>query len=112
MLTGDQYLDSLRDGRRLFVNGHAVPDVTTEPLLNGGALAAAKGYDRFYRPGPDEFGPYFFIPTSVEDLRETQERQLDWDFPTISTSNSLLMVLTAASRMRAEYPQYAERALA
>ncbi|RAY16354.1 4-hydroxyphenylacetate 3-hydroxylase [Actinomadura craniellae] len=112
MLTGDQYLDSLRDGRRLFVNGHAVPDVTEEPLLRGGALAAARGYDQHYQPGDDAFGPYFFIPSSVEELRATQERQLHWDFPTISTSNGLLMVLTAASRMRGDFPQYAERALA
>jgi 4-hydroxybutyryl-CoA dehydratase/vinylacetyl-CoA-Delta-isomerase len=112
MLTGDQYLESLRDGRKIYVNGESVPDVTAEPLLNGGALAAAAGYDQHYRPGDDAFGPYFFIPTSVEELRESQERQLHWDFPTISTSNGLLMVLTAASRMRAQLPQYAERALA
>ncbi|WP_433218320.1 4-hydroxyphenylacetate 3-hydroxylase N-terminal domain-containing protein [Dactylosporangium sp. CS-047395] len=112
MLTGDQYLQSLRDGRRVFVNGHAVPDVTAEPLLRGPALAAALGYDRHYRPGDDVHGPYFFIPTSVDELRESQERQLHWDFPTISTSASLLMVLTAASRMRAQHPEYAERALA
>ena len=101
MLTGDQYLASLRDGRRIYVNGHAVPDVTEEPLLRGGALAAAKGYDRYYQPGEDASGPYFMIPTSVEELREVQALYLDWDFPTISTSNGLLMVLTAASRMRA-----------
>ncbi|MEU0561725.1 4-hydroxyphenylacetate 3-hydroxylase N-terminal domain-containing protein [Dactylosporangium sp. NPDC006015] len=112
MLTGDQYLESLRDGRRIFVNGHSVPDVTAEPLLQGPAQAAALGYDKHYQPGDDVHGPYFFIPTSVEELRDTQQRQLHWDFPTISTANGLLMVLTAASRMRAQQPQYAERALA
>jgi 4-hydroxybutyryl-CoA dehydratase/vinylacetyl-CoA-Delta-isomerase len=112
MLTGKQYLESLRDGRELYVNGHSVPDVTAEPLLNGGAFAAAAGYDRFYQPGDEAFGPYFFIPTSVAELRDMQEMQLHWDFPTISTSQGLLMVLTAASRMRATYPVYAERALA
>jgi 4-hydroxybutyryl-CoA dehydratase / vinylacetyl-CoA-Delta-isomerase len=112
MLTGDQYLQSLRDGRQIYVNGHAVPDVTEEPLLRGGALAAAEGYDRHYQPGADASGPYFLIPTSVEELRQVQDMYLDWDFPTISTSNGLLMVLTAASRMREDFPQYAERALA
>jgi 4-hydroxybutyryl-CoA dehydratase/vinylacetyl-CoA-Delta-isomerase len=110
MLTGQQYLESLRDGRKMYVNGHFVPDVTTEPLLNGGALWAAEGYDRYYDPAPGAHGPYFFIPTSVEDLRGQQYRQMHWDFPTISTANGLLMVLTAASRMRAQYPQYADRA--
>jgi 4-hydroxybutyryl-CoA dehydratase/vinylacetyl-CoA-Delta-isomerase len=110
MLTGAQYLESLRDGRQVYVNGHAVPDVTQEPLLKGAAEWAAQGYDRHYQPGPDAYGPYFFVPKSVEDLRAQEERQLHWDFPTASTSQGLLMVLTAASRMRAEYPVYAERA--
>lgn len=112
MLTGQQYLESLRDGRRIFVNGHHVPDVTAEPLLSGGAQWAARGYDRFYDPEPGAHGPYFFIPTSVADLRSQQYQQMRWDFPTISTANALLMVLTAASRMRPQYPEYAERALA
>jgi 4-hydroxybutyryl-CoA dehydratase/vinylacetyl-CoA-Delta-isomerase len=110
MLTGAQYLESLRDGRQVWVNGHAVPDVTAEPLLSGVARFAAEGYDRHYDPAEGAIGPYFFVPKSVQDLREQEERQLHWDFPTASTSQGLLMVLTAASRMRAEFPQYAERA--
>jgi 4-hydroxybutyryl-CoA dehydratase / vinylacetyl-CoA-Delta-isomerase len=110
MLTGQQYLESLRDGRRIYVHGHAVPDVTAEPLLNRGALWAARGYDRFYDPAPGAHGPYFFIPASVEDLRAQQHRQMHWDFPTISTANGLLMILTASSRMREQYPVYADRA--
>lgn len=110
MLTGQQYLESLRDGRRIYVNGHAVPDVTQEPLLNRAALWAAQGYDKFYDPAPDARGPYFFIPASVEDLRAQQHRQMHWDFPTISTANGLLMILTASSRMRSQYPVYADRA--
>ena len=110
MLTGQQYLESLRDGRKIYVNGHAVPDVTTEPLLNRGALWAAQGYDKFYDPAPDAHGPYFFIPTSADELRAQQHRQMHWDFPTTSTANGLLMVLTAASRMRSDYPIYADRA--
>jgi 4-hydroxybutyryl-CoA dehydratase/vinylacetyl-CoA-Delta-isomerase len=110
MLTGQQYLESLRDGRNIYINGYVVPDVTQEPLLNRGALWAAQGYDTFYDPALDAHGPYFFIPTSVDDLREQQLRQLHWDFPTTSTATGLLMVLTAASRMRPDYPVYADRA--
>jgi 4-hydroxybutyryl-CoA dehydratase / vinylacetyl-CoA-Delta-isomerase len=110
MLTGQQYLKSLRDGRRIYVHGHAVPDVTQEPLLNRGALWAAQGYDTFYDPAAGAHGPYFFIPTSAEDLRAQQHRQLHWDFPTVSTANGLLMILTASSRMRSQYPVYADRA--
>lgn len=112
MLTGQQYIESLRDGRKTFVNGHEVTDVTTEPLLKGAVTWVAGGYDKYYDAAPDASGPYFFIPSSVQELRDQENRQKAWDFPTISTSNGLLMLLTASSRMRAELPQYAERTIA
>lgn len=110
MLTGEQYLESIRDGRQVYVNGHAVPDVTQEPLLKGAAEWAAEGYDKHYDPDPNASGPYFFIPRSVEDLRRQQFQLMQWDFPTATTSQGLLMILTAASRMRADLPELAERA--
>lgn len=112
MMTGRQYKESLRDGRRIYISGHRVEDVTDEPLFKPGLEWTAAGYDKHYDPAPGAAGPYFFIPRSVSDLQEQEERQLHWDLPTIGTSQGLLMVLTAASRMRADYPQYAERALA
>src|SRR4030095_14690383 len=33
--TGKQYIDSLRDGRRLYIDGQVVSDVTTYPPLRG-----------------------------------------------------------------------------
>lgn len=112
MLTADQYRASLRDGRELYFEGERVEDVTSHPLLGQTVDWAASGYERFYDPTPGAAGPYFFIPTSVDELRAQEERQLEWDMVTITTSQGLLMVLTAASRMRADHPIYAERALA
>jgi 4-hydroxybutyryl-CoA dehydratase / vinylacetyl-CoA-Delta-isomerase len=109
MLTGQQYKESLRDGRKIYVHGHATPDVTQEPMLSRGVQWAADGYDKYYDPAPGAHGPYFFIPKSVEDLRVQQYQQMTWDFPTTSTANGLLMILTASSRMRAQYPVYANR---
>jgi 4-hydroxyphenylacetate 3-monooxygenase len=31
--TGDEYRDSIRDGREVFMNGEKVPDVTTHPMF-------------------------------------------------------------------------------
>ena len=112
MMTGDQYRASLRDGRQVFFGGRRVDDVTTHPLLRQSVDWAAAGYDQHYDPSPDAAGPYFFIPRSAAELREQEERQLHWDLPTVSTSQGLLMVLTAASRMRSTHPVYAERAMA
>ena len=40
--TGKQYIDSLRDGRRLFIDGKVVTDVADYPPLQGviGTIAA------------------------------------------------------------------------
>lgn len=111
MMTGEQYRESLRDGRRVFGNGRRIEDVTTDPLTRLSVDWVAKGYDQHYQPGDDAHGPYFFIPRSTQELREAEERQKTWDFPTISTASGLLMLLNASSRMAADYPEYAERVL-
>ena len=112
MMTGEQYKESLRDGRRVFLAGRLVEDVTQEPLLKRSIDWTAENYDSYYEPGDDACGPYFFIPRSIEDLKSQQHRQLDWASPTRTTSTSLLMLLTAASRMRDTYPVYADRIMA
>ncbi len=43
--TGAQYLESLRDGRRIFVDGEAVGDVTAHPAFRGAARSLARLYD-------------------------------------------------------------------
>jgi 4-hydroxybutyryl-CoA dehydratase / vinylacetyl-CoA-Delta-isomerase len=110
MMTGEQYRASLRDGRRVYCQGRQVVDVTTDPLTRLSVEWVADGYDRHYQAG-DAAGPYFFIPRSTEELRANEERQKTWDFPTISTSSGLLMLLIASSRMAADHPGYAERVL-
>jgi 4-hydroxyphenylacetate 3-monooxygenase len=43
--TGADYLESLRDGRQVFVDGEKVKDVTTHPAFAGGARSLAKLFD-------------------------------------------------------------------
>lgn len=112
MMTGEQYRESLRDGRKMFCQGRQIDDVTTDPLTKLAVDWVADGYDRHYEPGDDAAGPYFFVPRSSEELRENEQRQKKWDFPTISTSTGLLMLLNASSRIRDSHPAYAERVLA
>ena len=112
MMTGEQYRQSLRDGRRVFCQGRRIDDVATDPLTRLAADWVADGYDRHHDPAPGAHGPYFTIPRSAEELKAQEERQKEWDFPTISTSTGLLMLLNASSRMRGGHPTYAERVLA
>ena len=43
--TGDEYRDSIRDGREVFINGEKVPDVTTHPMFKPLVDIRARIYD-------------------------------------------------------------------
>ena len=47
---GDQFLQSLRDGRQVWVRGEKVDDVTTHPALAGFARSLAEVYDLQHDP--------------------------------------------------------------
>ncbi|CAN5226851.1 hypothetical protein BH10PSE6_BH10PSE6_00960 [soil metagenome] len=48
--TGKQYIDSLRDGRRLYIDGKVVSDVTAYPPLQGVSDTIASLYDDQHNP--------------------------------------------------------------
>jgi 4-hydroxyphenylacetate 3-monooxygenase len=81
MRTGSEYLRSLKDGRRVFVDGERVADVTTHPAFRQAARAIAMLYDiaaepnlreRMTFPSPKTGQPVhrsWQIPYSAADLR-------------------------------------------
>src|SRR5262249_56108389 len=48
--TGKEYLESLRDGREVFIQGERVKDVTTHPAFRNGARSIARLYDALHDP--------------------------------------------------------------
>ena len=48
--TGAEYLQSLRDGREVYVYGERVADVTTHPAFRNAAVSVAKLYDALHDP--------------------------------------------------------------
>jgi 4-hydroxyphenylacetate 3-monooxygenase len=48
--TGNQYRDSLRDGRRIWINGERVADVTTHPMFKPLVDIRARIYDMAHEP--------------------------------------------------------------
>ena len=48
--TGAQYLESIRDGRRVQCGGELIDDVTTHPKTKGFAAAIAQYYDLHHDP--------------------------------------------------------------
>jgi aromatic ring hydroxylase len=47
-LTGEQYLESLRDGREVYIYGERVEDVTTHPAFRNTARSVARLYDALH----------------------------------------------------------------
>ncbi|WP_011296059.1 4-hydroxyphenylacetate 3-hydroxylase family protein [Cupriavidus necator] len=79
--TGEDYLQNLRDGRCVYVNGERVKDVTTHPAFSRGAQSLANLYDIAAAPenrermtftSPTSGNPVlraYQIPKTHEDLR-------------------------------------------
>jgi hypothetical protein len=68
--TGQQYINSLRDGRRLFIDGKVVSDVTAYPPLQGVIGTIAGLYDDQHDPALQDILTYV-SPTSGERVSAT-----------------------------------------
>ncbi|MFC7366661.1 MULTISPECIES: 4-hydroxyphenylacetate 3-hydroxylase family protein [Bhargavaea] len=89
MLTGNEYLESLRDGRAVYLNGEKVDDVTTHPAFRNAARSYARMYDALHDKElskklvtTNEFGDkthkFFVTPTSSQDLIEQRDAIAEW----------------------------------
>jgi 4-hydroxyphenylacetate 3-monooxygenase len=99
LMTGKEYLDSIRDGRRVYVGGELVEDVTAHPAFRNAARSFAMIYDRKRAPenrdvmtceeDGETFSTYFLLPRSREDLLrrfETHRRIASWTYGLIGRS--------------------------
>ncbi len=68
--TGEQYRQSLRDGRKLYVDGRLVEDVTTCPSMQGVIGTIAALYDDQHNPAYSDVLTYK-SPTSGERVSKT-----------------------------------------
>ena len=50
LLTGQEYLESIRDGRKVYVGRELVDDVTTHPAFRNSARMIARLYDTLHDP--------------------------------------------------------------
>jgi 4-hydroxyphenylacetate 3-monooxygenase len=87
--TGDEYLESLRDGREVWAYGERVKDVTTHPAFRNSARSIARLYDALHVPGnnivvPTDTGsggvthPFFKVPYSSADLVDSRNAIEAW----------------------------------
>ena len=91
MKTGAEHLESLRDGRRVYIGNELVKDVTKHPAFQNAAKSFANLYDRKLEPENREimsfecegefFSSWFLKPKTPEDLYkryETHRRIAEW----------------------------------
>jgi 4-hydroxybutyryl-CoA dehydratase/vinylacetyl-CoA-Delta-isomerase len=109
MLTGEQYLSSLDDGRITYYEGHQVKDLLSEPAFSVPAHAIAAGYDRCYSSEPGATNPLVIAPRSPEELRERAGVISEMDLALNVTYQSLMTLLTAAPRLHGVDPVYVNR---
>lgn len=88
--TGDEYLESLKDGREVYIYGQRVEDVTTHPAFRNSARSIAHLYDALHDDpdgiitGPTDTGnggfthKFFKVPHSAEDLLESRDAIAAW----------------------------------
>src|SRR3712207_5460116 len=89
--TGEEYLESLRDGREIYIYGERVDDVTTHPAFRNSARSIARLYDALHDPAqqpaltsPTDTGSggfthsFFKVPYTQDDLLASREAIVAW----------------------------------
>src|ERR1044071_3849087 len=88
--TGAEYIESLKDGRAVYINGERVRDVTTHPAFRNSVRSLARLYDALHEPErrdaltcPTDTGSggythrYFRVARSREELIAQQQAIAD-----------------------------------
>jgi 4-hydroxybutyryl-CoA dehydratase/vinylacetyl-CoA-Delta-isomerase len=109
MMTGQQYKNSLNDNRQTFFEGERVRDIVNHPLLGACVSRVAAGYDRWYSPEPGAVSPLMTVPHSAAELKERIPLQHESDIVSAVTYQSVMTLITTATRIQNELPEYAER---
>lgn len=107
MMTGDEYRDSLRDGRFVMLEGEKIEDLPNHPVFTTPIDLQASLYDKGYDPAPDAVRDSTKRITSPEDLREHALALEETDMLSEVTNASLMTLLTAAGRIEEQLPENA-----
>jgi 4-hydroxybutyryl-CoA dehydratase / vinylacetyl-CoA-Delta-isomerase len=108
MKTGAEYRATLQDGRATYFEGKRVDDLEGDPVLGPTVREVAATYDRFYSPDPDATSPLMQVARSAADLKARIPVLHSADLVANVTYQSIMTLLTAASRM-GECPEYVAR---
>lgn len=108
MLTGEQYLASLDDGRATYFEGERVHDLPNHPLLGPAVHQVAHGYDWLASKAVDGRSPLATVPSNPEELRHMVEVVHEAGMMAHVTYTSVMTMATAAGRIADAAPRYLE----
>ncbi|NYI06833.1 4-hydroxyphenylacetate 3-hydroxylase family protein [Allostreptomyces psammosilenae] len=128
-MTGADYLDRLRDGRRVWIHGERVGDITAHPAFRNTARSVARLYDALHDPahagvltapadldGAAVTHPFFRAPRSVADLRAARDAIAVWQRMTYGwmgrSPDNMAAFLGTLGGDTSAYGPYAENARA
>ncbi|WP_054752709.1 4-hydroxyphenylacetate 3-hydroxylase family protein [Piscibacillus salipiscarius] len=89
MYTGKEYLESLKDGREVYLNGEKVEDVTTHPAYRNAAKSVSLLYDALHAPDKkdilttdSDYGTkthkFFKAARNSKELLEARDAMAEW----------------------------------
>lgn len=109
MMNGEQYIDSLNDGRATFFEGERVEDLPGHPVLGDCVARVAGQYDRLYQPGTAARSPLTTIPRSSDDLRAQIPVLHEAGMMAHVTYTSIMTLVTAAGQLTDVAPETVDR---
>jgi len=115
--TREEYIQSLRDGREIYMDGRRIEDVTEEPVLDVPVAYAAGDYDHtdperralmtYINDEGEEEHRIFQIPTTPEELRTRIELLRNVSIVT-ATAGALFALLNVKDQIGKANPKYAQ----
>lgn len=109
MMTGEDYRQSLRDGRATYFDGERVKDLNEHPVLSDCVDRVASEYDRLYSPADGAVSPLATIPRSAQDLRDQIPALHASGMMAHVTYTSIMTLTTAAGQLGTAAPEAVER---
>lgn len=90
-MTGDEYIESLRDGREIWAYGERVDDVPTHPIFRNRVRMVARLYDALHDPEKQQIlteptdtdnggftHPFYRVPRSADDMVKDRDAIAEW----------------------------------
>lgn len=109
MLTGEQYKESLFDGRATFFEGKKIDDLPAHPVLGPPIETVAADYDWLLSKAVNGMSPISGVPTTKDELRQKVELVHHAGMMAHVTYTSIMTLATVVGRIKDTAPQYVER---